>query len=63
MSFPCRVRWNRNWRHNRPCRKLVTASGCNYVICACAWGTLSREQSMRSLRLFADKIMPAVAAA
>jgi beta-galactosidase GanA len=41
----------------------VAVSGCNYVICAFAWGTLSPEQSMRSLRLFADEVMPAVATA
>jgi hypothetical protein len=39
--------------------RLVAASGCNYVICSLAWGTLSREQSLRSLRLFADEVMPA----
>jgi alkanesulfonate monooxygenase SsuD/methylene tetrahydromethanopterin reductase-like flavin-dependent oxidoreductase (luciferase family) len=44
-------------------QRLVTVSGCNYVICAFAWGTLSPEQSMRSLRLFADEVMPAVATA
>jgi alkanesulfonate monooxygenase SsuD/methylene tetrahydromethanopterin reductase-like flavin-dependent oxidoreductase (luciferase family) len=39
--------------------RLVAVSGCNYVICSFAWGTLSREQSLRSLRLFADEVMPA----
>jgi hypothetical protein len=38
--------------------RLVAASGCNYVICSFAWGTLSREQSLRSLRMFADEVMP-----
>lgn len=42
-------------------QQLVAASGCNYVICAFAWGTLSREQSLRSLRLFAAEVMPAFA--
>ena len=42
-------------------QQLVAASGCNYVICAFAWGTLSREQSMRSLHLFAAEVMPAFA--
>ena len=41
---------------------LVAASGCNYVICSFAWGTLSPQQSLRSLRLFADEVMPAFAA-
>jgi alkanesulfonate monooxygenase SsuD/methylene tetrahydromethanopterin reductase-like flavin-dependent oxidoreductase (luciferase family) len=40
---------------------LATESGCNYVLCSFAWGTLSRNQSMRSLRLFADEVMPAFA--
>jgi alkanesulfonate monooxygenase SsuD/methylene tetrahydromethanopterin reductase-like flavin-dependent oxidoreductase (luciferase family) len=43
--------------------RLVAASGCNYVICAFAWGTLSLEQSRHSLRLFADEVMPAFATA
>jgi alkanesulfonate monooxygenase SsuD/methylene tetrahydromethanopterin reductase-like flavin-dependent oxidoreductase (luciferase family) len=38
------------------------ASGGNYAIAAFAWGTLRLEQSMRSLRLFAEKVMPAFAA-
>jgi alkanesulfonate monooxygenase SsuD/methylene tetrahydromethanopterin reductase-like flavin-dependent oxidoreductase (luciferase family) len=39
--------------------RLLETSGCNYVLCAFAWGTLSAEQSMRSLRLFTDEVMPA----
>ena len=39
----------------------ATESGCNYVICSFAWRTLSREQSMRSLDLFASDVMPAFA--
>jgi len=39
--------------------RLVAASGCNYVICSFAWGTLSREQSLRTLHLFAAEVMPA----
>jgi alkanesulfonate monooxygenase SsuD/methylene tetrahydromethanopterin reductase-like flavin-dependent oxidoreductase (luciferase family) len=42
-------------------QRVATESGCNYVICSFAWGTLSREQSMRSLRLFASDVMPAFA--
>src|SRR6201997_3115879 len=42
-------------------QRVSTESGCNYVICSFAWGTLSREQSMRSLRLFASDVMPAFA--
>lgn len=43
-------------------QSLVEASGCDYVICSFAWGTLSREQSMRSLNLFAAEVMPAFVA-
>ena len=38
---------------------LVEGSGCNYVICAFAWGTLPHQQTLRSLRLFAQEVMPA----
>jgi alkanesulfonate monooxygenase SsuD/methylene tetrahydromethanopterin reductase-like flavin-dependent oxidoreductase (luciferase family) len=40
--------------------RLVKASGCNYVICAFAWGTLPHQQTLRSLRLFASEVMPAL---
>jgi hypothetical protein len=40
-------------------QQLVEASGCNYVICSFAWGALSAEQSLRSLRHFAREVMPA----
>ena len=36
--------------------------GFNYFVGQFAWGCLSHEQEMRSLRLFADEVMPAVAA-
>ena len=39
--------------------RLVEASGCNYVICAFAWGTLPHQQTLRSLQLFAQEVMPA----
>ena len=42
-------------------QQLAVASGCNYVICAFAWGTLPSELSLRSLRLFAAEVMPALA--
>ena len=41
-------------------RGLVEASGCNYVVCSFAWGTLGHEQMLRSLRLFAEEVMPAL---
>jgi len=39
--------------------ELLEISGCNYVICSFAWGTFSHEQTLRSLRLFTEEIMPA----
>ena len=39
--------------------ELLDVSGCNYVICAFAWGTFPHEQTLRSLRLFAEEVMPA----
>jgi len=39
--------------------RLLEVSGCNYVICAFGWGTLPHEQTRRSLRLFAEEVMPA----
>jgi alkanesulfonate monooxygenase SsuD/methylene tetrahydromethanopterin reductase-like flavin-dependent oxidoreductase (luciferase family) len=36
--------------------RLLETSGCNYVLCAFAWGTLTQE---RSLHLFAQEVMPA----
>jgi hypothetical protein len=38
--------------------RLVETSGCNYVICAFAWGTLPHQQTLRSLKLFAQEVMP-----
>lgn len=39
--------------------RLVDATGANYVIGCFAWGDLTPEQSLRSLRLFAEQVMPA----
>jgi alkanesulfonate monooxygenase SsuD/methylene tetrahydromethanopterin reductase-like flavin-dependent oxidoreductase (luciferase family) len=39
--------------------RLLEVSGCNYVIGAFAWGTLPHEQTLRSLRLFVEEVMPA----
>jgi alkanesulfonate monooxygenase SsuD/methylene tetrahydromethanopterin reductase-like flavin-dependent oxidoreductase (luciferase family) len=41
--------------------QLLEVSGCNYVLCAFAWGTFSHAQTLRSLRLFAEEVMPAFA--
>ena len=38
--------------------QLVAQSGINYFAPAIAWGGLSHDQAMRSLRLFADEVMP-----
>ena len=39
--------------------RLTEATGANYVIGSFAWGDLTQDQSLRSLRLFAEKVMPA----
>ena len=39
--------------------RLVEVSGCNYVVCSFAWGTLPHAQTLRSVRLFAEEVMPA----
>jgi alkanesulfonate monooxygenase SsuD/methylene tetrahydromethanopterin reductase-like flavin-dependent oxidoreductase (luciferase family) len=41
--------------------RLLEVSGCNYVICAFAWGALPHAQALHSLRLFAEEVMPAFA--
>jgi alkanesulfonate monooxygenase SsuD/methylene tetrahydromethanopterin reductase-like flavin-dependent oxidoreductase (luciferase family) len=38
--------------------QLVAQTGINYFAPAIAWGSLSHDQAMRSLRLFADEVMP-----
>ena len=40
--------------------RLLEVSGCNYLICSFAWGTLTHAQTLRSLRLFAEEVMPAL---
>ena len=39
--------------------RLIEETGVNYVICCFAWGDLTLAQSLRSLRLFAEGVMPA----
>lgn len=39
--------------------RLVDTTGVDYVICCFAWGDLTVAQSLRSLRLFAEHVMPA----
>ncbi len=41
--------------------ELLEKSGCNYMIGAFAWGTLTGEQALHSLRLFAQEVLPAFA--
>ena len=36
----------------------VEQTGCNYLVLSFAWGSLSGEQSRRSLDLFASRVMP-----
>jgi len=40
----------------------IAEIGHNYQVCQIAWGDLGHEREMRSLRLFIDEVMPAVAA-
>ncbi len=42
--------------------RLLEATGCNYVVCAFAWGTLPHAQALHSLRLFVEQVMPAFTA-
>jgi alkanesulfonate monooxygenase SsuD/methylene tetrahydromethanopterin reductase-like flavin-dependent oxidoreductase (luciferase family) len=42
--------------------RLVEATGVDYVIGCFAWGDLTLAQSLRSLRLFAEQVMPAFTA-
>lgn len=39
--------------------RLIEVSGCTYIICCFAWGSLTHQQALRSLRLFADEVIPA----
>jgi len=38
--------------------QLASQTGINYLAPAFAWGSLSHDQAMRSLRLFAEEVMP-----
>ena len=38
--------------------QLADQTGINYLAPAFAWGSLSQDQAMRSIRLFADEVMP-----
>lgn len=34
------------------------ATGANYLVCSFQWGSLSHQQAMRSIELFANEVMP-----
>ena len=38
--------------------QLLEVSGCNYVACSFAWGSFTHEQTLHSLRLFTEEVMP-----
>lgn len=38
-------------------------TGCNYILLAFAWGSLTQAESERSLELFAERVMPAFGSA
>jgi alkanesulfonate monooxygenase SsuD/methylene tetrahydromethanopterin reductase-like flavin-dependent oxidoreductase (luciferase family) len=40
--------------------QLLEESGCNYLIGSFAWGSFTHEQTLRSFRLFAKEVMPAL---
>ena len=46
-------------RVRRQIAQLLEVSDCNYLIGSFAWGSLTREQVLRSFRLFAQEVMPA----
>jgi alkanesulfonate monooxygenase SsuD/methylene tetrahydromethanopterin reductase-like flavin-dependent oxidoreductase (luciferase family) len=39
--------------------RLIEISGCNYLAGAFAWGNMSQQQTVRSLQLFAQNVVPA----
>jgi alkanesulfonate monooxygenase SsuD/methylene tetrahydromethanopterin reductase-like flavin-dependent oxidoreductase (luciferase family) len=39
--------------------RILEQSGCSYLVCGFAWGSLTYEQSLRSMQLFAEHVMPA----
>ena len=40
--------------------RLVETSGCNYVVCSFAWGSMPHAQRLRSINLFVHQVMPAL---
>ena len=41
-------------------RKQVEESGANYFVCQFAFGDLSQAETLRSIHLFAEKVMPSL---
>jgi alkanesulfonate monooxygenase SsuD/methylene tetrahydromethanopterin reductase-like flavin-dependent oxidoreductase (luciferase family) len=41
--------------------EFFETSGCNYLVCHVHFGGMTHEQALRSLRLFAEEVMPAFA--
>lgn len=39
--------------------EYFASSGCNYLVCQVHFGNMTHEQALRSLRLFAEEVMPA----
>ncbi len=48
-------------RVRKQLERLAEVAGVNYVTCCFAWGDLTVEQSLRSVRLFAEQVAPAFA--
>ena len=41
-------------------RRAIEETGCNYFCCIFAFGNLTHEQVMTSMRLFVEEVMPSV---
>jgi hypothetical protein len=39
----------------------IAATGVNYYVCDFAFGTITHDEAMRSIELFAQEVMPAFA--
>ncbi|MFI4935765.1 MAG: hypothetical protein ACHP7N_14175 [Caulobacterales bacterium] len=44
-------------------RRYAEESGANYYVGSFSWGDLTHQESSKSLRLFAEEVMPAIEAA
>ena len=61
LYHPLRLIFGSPARVREQMAQLLEVSGCNYVLGAFAWGTFPHAQTLRSLRLFAEEVMPAFA--